>query len=331
MSRLLRAACALVLVCGLGLAGCSDQRTEDSLGAAEPARAPEQAADLPGSVVEVGALSQGIVYDQRTDTLAVAVHDPYRLLLLDPTTLEVRRSVDLPGKVRHLQLAGPGGPVLVPDESANQLLEVPIEDGEPVVTDVPEHPHDATAGNGYVVTGNEFDGSISIIKDGQVLKTIADLRQPGGVVADGHGHVAVVDVGAYTTTTYDLRTMERISRLPAGEGPTHGVLVRDDRLAVTDTRGGHVILYSIDPLEQLDVLDLPGSPYGLTADLTTATVWVTLTAENKLVGYDYSTDTPTKIAEYDTVQQPDTVAVAPGAKTLWVSGTKAGVVQRITR
>ena len=209
------------------------------------------------------------MYDEKTDSLAVAVRDPYRLLVLDPDTLEQRRSIELPGKVRHLQVTPQGGTVLVPSETADKVFEVDLATGRMRATDVQRHPHDAAGtDDGDVLVGNEFSGSVSVVRRGQVIHTFSDLRQPGGVVADGDLAVAV-DVGDYTVTTYDLSTEKRVARLPAGKGPTHGVLAGDGLLAVTDTRGDQVLLYSLDPLKQVGSLALDGSPYGLTADPTT--------------------------------------------------------------
>lgn len=322
------------VLAALVLAGCgsSDDGTGgDGKKAAEPASSPELTAKPAGTVREVGAAAQGIVYDDKTGLLSVAVRKPYRLLILDPTTYAVKRSVEVPGKVRHLQVSEPGGDVLVPSETANTLYQVPQDGGKVLSTKVPEHPHDATAGDGYVVSGDEFAGSITFIKGDQVVKTLSDLKQPGSVLADGKGHVIVVDVGDYTVTTYDTKTLTRIKRLPAGGGPTHGVLTANGKVAVTDTRGGHLIVYTVDPLVQEQSIDLPASPYGITSDPSSNTVWVTLTKTNKLVGYDLSGDKARKIAEYDTVRQPDTVAVSRGSKTLWVTGTDEGVIQRIDR
>ncbi|GGF55944.1 hypothetical protein GCM10011519_32310 [Marmoricola endophyticus] len=316
------------------LAGCggSGGTSKDDLGAAEPATSPELSGKPDGTVAKIGAAPQGIVYDAATDQLAVAVRKPYRLLVVDPRTYAVKRSVEVPGKVRHLQVSSPGGDVLVPSETANTLYQVPLTaNGKVLSTKVPEHPHDATAGDGYVISGDEFAGSITFIKGDQVVKTLSDLKQPGGVVADNDGHAIAVDVGDFTVTSYDTRTLTRTKRLPAGEGPTHGVLTGNGKLAVTDTRGDHLILYSVDPLKQTDSIDVPGSPYGLTADTQSHIVWTTLTGKNKVVGYDVSGDTPRKVAEYDTVRQPDTVAVSPGSKTLWITGTDDGVIQRIDR
>ena len=276
-------------------------------------------------------LPQGIVYDAKTDSLAVAVRDPYRLLLLDPDTLRVRRSVGLPGKVRHLQVTPQGGTVLVPSETADEVFEVDLATGRMRATDVQRHPHDAAGTeDGDVLVGNEFSGSLSVVRRGQVVHTFIDLRQPGGVLASGRLAVAI-DVADYTVTTYDLDTDQRVARVAAGEGPTHGVLVGDGRIAVTDTRGDRVLLYTLDPLKRVGSVALHGSPYGVAGDPTSGTAWVTLTGSNRLVGLDVDTDQPKVIASYPTVRQPDTVAVAPGARTLWVTGTADGVVERITR
>ena len=316
------AAAAVLVACG------SEGPAEKK--AAEPGRAPEVGAAPAGTSTEVGALPQGIVYDDETDLLAVAVREPFRLLILDPDTLEVVRSVPMPGKVRHLQLAKPGGPVLVPVESANQILEVGLEDGSVRATDVQRQPHDAAGlANGDLAVGNEFSGSLSIVREGNVLNTFDDLLQPGGVVADGN-LAAVIDVKDYSVTTYDIDGMFRTDRVAAGKGPTHGVLLSDGRLAVTDTRGGDVIIYDLDPLEEVGRITLGDRPYGVTVDAETDTVWVTLITSNELVGLDVSTDTPREIGRYATERQADTVAVDRGSNRVWITGTAEGLVQRVT-
>lgn len=322
---------AIALGAVMLLAACGGGTDNPDKKAAEPGRAPAVTTPPAGEVIDVGALPQGIVYDHRTETLAVAVRDPFRLLLLDPETLAVRQSVPLPGKVRHLQLAAPGGPVLVPAESANAIVEVSLPDGATRTTKVQRQPHDAAAAaNGDLVVGNEFSGSISIVRDGNVLNTFDDLLQPGGVVTTGDT-AAIIDVKDYTLSTYDLDGLFRSGRIAAGAGPTHGVLVDDNRVAVTDTRGDELLLFSLDPLRKVGAIALEGNPYGITVDQDSRTVWVTLTTENTLVGLDVSGDSPTIIATYPTVAQADTVAVEPGGHVLWVTGTRDGTVQRITR
>lgn len=324
LGAVLAAAVLLAAACG-----GSDEPAGNK--AAEPGRAPDVSTKVAGESVAVGDLPQGIVYDDSTDLLAVAVRNPFRILLLDPTTLRVEKSVPMPGKVRHLQIAKPGGPLLVPVESANQIIEVSLPGGEVRATDVERQPHDAAAiANGDLVVGNEFSGSISVVRDGTVRKTFDDLLQPGGVVTEDNTAV-VIDVKDYSVTTYDLDAMVRVDRVQAGKGPTHGVMLNDGRLAVTDTRGGDVLIYDIDPLKEVGRIALGDRPYGITVDTQTNTVWVTLITKNELVGLDLSEDTPKVIARYDTERQADTVAVDPGSKTLWVTGTADGLVQRIER
>ncbi len=69
----------------------------------------------------------------------------------------------------------------------------------------------------------------------------------------------------------------------------------------------------------------------MAVDHSTNTVWITLTARNEVVGIDTSSNSPTVIARYPTVLQPNTVAVEPGSHRLWVTGTTDGVVERIDR
>lgn len=327
LGRVTLRTCALLLLLLLAACGGSTKR----LGAAEPATAPPPSSAAAGTSTPVGVGPEGMVYDPVTNLVAVAVRDPDRLLLLDPTTLAVRRTVVLPGSARHLQLARAGGPVLVPAESANQLVEVTLPGGRTRTTDVLKQPHDATAAaDGAIVVGNEFGKSISIVRAGRVLTTISGLTQPGGVIGTPVG-VAVVDVGAFTVSTYDVATHRRIAGIPAGKGPTHGVLISGNRLVVTDTRGDALLVFGLDPLMRLSRLPLDGTPYGLAVDASTDTVWVTQTARNRVVGFDVRGARPRQIAAYPTVRQPNTVAVAPGSHTLWITGTADGVVQRISR
>ncbi len=275
---------ASLLLAVAGCGGADHAGSGDAKHAAEPATSPQLTSHPAGSVRSVGPSPQGIAYDAASRSLAVAVRQPYRLLVLDPDTLTPRFSVPLPGKVRHLQAVRGGGVVLVPSETADRLLEVDLRTRQVQQTRVQRHPHDAAGvSGGVVVVANEFSGSMSVLRHGDVVHTFSDLRQPGGVVVQG-STAAVVDVGAYTVSTYDLDTLRRVARVPAGAGPTHVALVGADRLAVTDTRGGRVLLYSLDPLRQVGSLRLGGSPYGLAGDPTTGTAWVTLTGRNELVG-----------------------------------------------
>ena len=315
----------------LGLAGCSGvteggapAASSSPDGPAEPATAPSPTTSPAGTVVAVGYAPEGIVHDPVSGLVAVGVRRPDRLLLLDARTLEVRRSVDVPGTVRHLGLAAGGGTVLVPNEAAESLVEVDTRTGRTRSTPVGRGPHDATGvEGGDVVVADEFAGSLSIVRDGRVVRTVGGLRQPGGVAATGSVVVAV-DVADHTVSAYDL-SGRRLGRLPGGDGPTHAVTVGDGRVVVSDTRGGRLLLFSADPLRQVAVLDVGPSPYGLAA--ADGVVWTTLSGSNTVVGVDVAGDRLEVVERLPTVQQPNTVATDGG--TLWVASRTNGVVQRI--
>src|SRR5215210_2863890 len=78
---------------------------------------------------------------------------------------EVVRNVELPESSRHLSLAGPGGPVLVPAESADTLVQVGLpEAGTIAETTVGASPHDAAAApNGRIFVGNELGDTASVV------------------------------------------------------------------------------------------------------------------------------------------------------------------------
>ena len=319
------------------LAGCSSpSRPEPDtsatpLGGAEPSVAPEPSAEPTGAVASAGYAAEGLVADAATGLLAVGVRRPDRILVLQPETLEVVRSIRVPGSVRHLGVTATGGTVLVPNEGDDTLVEADLRTGRTRTTAVGHVPHDATgAENGDVLVGDEFGGSMTVVRDGEVVHTFDDLDQPGGVVAVGD-HAVVVDVADFSVTSYDLRSMERIGRAPAGDGPTHGTLAGPDRVAVADTRGGRLLLFSVDALEQVASLDLGASPYGLAGDPDGGLVWVTLTASNEVVGVDVAGDRLRVVERFPTVQQPNTVAVFPGSSAVFVASRTAGTVQRIAR
>ncbi|PZS37557.1 MAG: hypothetical protein DLM62_18585, partial [Pseudonocardiales bacterium] len=252
--------------------------------AAEPAPAPVPTAPPAGRTVPVGAAPEGVVVDPQTHIVAVGVRDPAALTLLDATTGMVVRKVPLPGALRHLQLAAPGGPVLVPDEGSNRLLRVALPSGEitsQVVTGVV--PHDATqAANGTVFVANELGHSVVAVRGDQVVHTFTDVTQPAGMAAVGN-LVGLLDVRENTLTVYDAQRLQRVAEVPAGAGPTHVVADKRGHLAVIDTRGGAVLLYELQPtVRQIGRVELPGTPYGVAYDPVRDRLWVTLTALNEV-------------------------------------------------
>lgn len=298
---------------------------------AEPQRAPAPTSPVPGRIVAVGAQPEGIVADARTRTVAVLKRDPAELVLLDADTGEITGRTPLPGSGRHLQLARPGGPVLVPVESADALVRVALPDGaaqSQIITGT--FPHDASeAANGTVFVANELGGTVAAVRGDEIVKVFTDSVQPAGLAPVGNA-MALLDVRKNDLTVYDADALTILGATPAGRGPTHQVADRHGRLIVTDTRGDAVRVFTPLPRpREVGVATQHGGPYGITYDPNRDRVWVTSSGANEVVGYDMAETTPREVARFRTVQNPYTVAVDATTGTLFVAGLTAGVVQII--
>ncbi|MDQ3453980.1 MAG: YncE family protein [Actinomycetota bacterium] len=313
-------------------AGCGGEQEPtgpEPLGAAEPGTSPELTATPAGRVEPLDRQPEGMVYDTQTGLLAVAVREPNRLLLVDGASGEVRTEVPLPGHARHLQLAGPGGPVLVPAEDSDVFVAVELPGGDVRETSVGEYPHDAAqTESGRILVADERGGTLSVLDGGEVVATFDDVTQPGGVATVGDV-AAVVDVGAFTLSAYDVVAEQQLGVLPAGAGPTHLIADVRGNVVVADTRGDALLVVGLEPLAQLARYPLPGTPYGVAYDTAADVLWVTLTARNEVVGIDLSGAQPAEVARFPTVRQPNTVAVDPVGGRLWIASRTTGELQTI--
>jgi DNA-binding beta-propeller fold protein YncE len=299
--------------------------------AAEPQSAPKPTATPPGRQVPVGSAPEGVVVDPVTRTVAVAKRNPNELVLLDADTGAVRSRTPLPGFVRHLQLAAPGGPVLVPVESANALVRVSLPGGQaapPLI--VGTVPHDATqAPNGTVFTADELGGTVTAVRGDQVVKIFTDGVQTAGLAPVGN-IVGMIDVRKNSLTTYDAAGLSIIGETPAGAGPTHLVADRHGRMIATDTRGNQVLVFQPNPSgppTQVGAVPQPGGPYGITYDPVRDRVWVASSGTNEVIGYDMTDPQPREVARVATVQNPYTLGVDPETGQLYVAGVSGGVIQ----
>jgi DNA-binding beta-propeller fold protein YncE len=273
-----------------------------------------------------------VIADPVTHLVAVGTRSPDQLVLLDDRNGRVVHRTPLPGHLRHLQLAAPGGPILVPDENSGTLLTVALPSGD-VISRVRTgvSPHDATrTSNGLIFAANEGGADVAVIRDAKVVHTFTDVLQPAGLAAV-RTTVGLIDVRQNLLHLYDAKTLTAIARLPAGAGPTHLIADRHGRLIVIDTRGNAILIYQLAPMpRQVARLALPGTPYGVAYDPTKDRLWVTLTARNQLVGITSGAAHPRVVTRLPTVRQPDTVAVDPTTGRLFVTGTHDGVLQTIS-
>ncbi|WP_253851720.1 YncE family protein [Mycobacterium sp. 1423905.2] len=299
--------------------------------AAEPQKAPAPPNAPPGRLIPVGNTPEGVMVDALTRTVAVACHDPDQLVLLNADSGAITGRIPLPGRVRHLQLAAPGGPVLVPVESADSLVRVDLPQGPaqaPIRTGT--EPHDAAqASNGTVFVANELGGTVTAVRGEHIVKVFTDSVQPAGTAAVGTS-MGVLDVRKNDLTIYDAQRLTIVGSTPAGVGPTHLVADRHGRMIATDTRGNAVRVFTPlpQPREVASVAQ-PGGPYGIAYDATRDRLWVASSGTNEVVGYDMSDPTPRAVQRLATVQNPYTLGVDSATGRLFVAGVSAGVVQVI--
>jgi len=298
--------------------------------APEPAEAPPLEKKPAGRVVEVGSAPEGIAADPETGLVAVALRNPNELALVDGESGDTVRRVELPETARHLDLAAPGGPVLVPAEGSDSLVQVGLPDGE-ITSETPvgDFPHGAAAApGGRIFVVNEMASTASIVEDGREIEKIETALKPGGVAVTDEGLVGVVGVRGLTLEVFEADTLESLGRVDAGEGPTHVKAGPENRFYVTDTRGDAVLIYSARPNpKQIDRVSLPGSPYGIAIDPRRNQLWVTLTAEQSVVQFALEGSTLSETDRYPTVRQPNTVAVDPASGRVFVTGKTDGQLQ----
>ena len=292
---------------------------------AEPAPAGAPAVPPAGTVVPIGNAPEGIVIG-KSGIGAVAVRNPNGVKLIDAATGAVRQTVPTDGAARHLSLAGPDEPVLVPLEGSDELCELDLADGRVISTTagVGRQPHDSaqTAGGTIVVT-NEHGGGVLFVRAGTVVASLpAGPVQPGGVAAVGD-YAVVADVQGNGVWVYDGSTHRQMAQGPVGMKLTHAVATSGDMAAFADTDGGAVFVEHIDPqLAQIAKIDAPGKPYGLAYDAAHRRLYVTLTASNLMRLIDISDATkPRVLGDVPTVQQPNSLAVEPRSGTVLVTGS----------
>jgi DNA-binding beta-propeller fold protein YncE len=296
---------------------------------AEPQSAPPPSAPIAGRTVLVGAAPEGVVVDALTRTVAIAKRRPNELMLLSADSGAILGRTPLPGVVRHLQLADPGGPVLVPVESANALISVELPGGRagpPILTG--SSPHDAAqAPNGTVFVANEAGGTVTVLRDDRIVKVFTDSVQPAGMAPVGQS-MGVLDVRKNTLTVYDTEQLAIVGSTPAGAGPTHLVADKHGRMIAADTRGNTVRVFVPRPApREVGSVAQPGGPYGITYDATRDRLWVASSGTNEVIGYDMADAIPRQVVRFATVQNPYTLGVDTATGRLFIAGTTGGVLQ----
>ncbi len=328
-------AAAMVMTVGV-LSGSACGRTDPPPAARtdvpEPAVAPTPAAAIEGTVVPLPGAPEGLAFDPVTNLLAVAVRDPGGIVLVDGTTGAEKTRIALPGAARHLTLAAPGGPVLVPTENNDRLYRIALPAGTVVADEaVGRQPHDvALSADGTAFVGDELADSVSLLAGGTRTVVPAPV-QPGGVAALIDGSiVAVVGVRGRRIEAFssDGRSLGAAA---CGVGPTHIEAGLGNLFYVADTQGDALLTYEADTEGIRQIARTPtgagGAPYGLVVDAERKKVYVTLTGTNQLRSFAIDAKRLVAGKTWATVRQPNDIAVDPATGRLIVAGTADGQLQ----
>jgi DNA-binding beta-propeller fold protein YncE len=301
--------------------------------APEPAVSPPARASLPGTVVAFPGKPEGVAIDA-AGLVGVNVRKPDGVVLFPITQPADRRMVDLGGSARHLVLDSPTGPLLVPDESDDTLVEVAVPSGRVVRSvRVGHQPHDAIpVGPHTVFVADELANTVHVLRNGRILRVVKAPLQPGGMAANAAGTRAlVVGVRGRRITEYTADG-QTIGSANCGAGPTHAAAGDDGLYWVADTLGGAILGFTMGPDGPVQFATIPVGPrpYGLAFDARRDTLWVTVTGSDELLGLHFHGRSVASRTTYATVRQPNTVAVDEATGQLVVTGsTLPGQLQLI--
>jgi hypothetical protein len=316
----------------LVLTACGGQSQDDlqagpSLAAATPAVSPPPATTPPGTILPLPGPASSIVVDDTSHTVTVAVNKPTELLVyaLDDLT-RAPRVVRLPGAVEHLSLAKPGGPLLAPVTSADQVDEITLPTATTSVVPVAGGPTSATPFDGNLLVAVPGRNAIDVMAGDKLSHTITGAVNPDQVLVAG-GDVVLLDRIRSAVFDVNVPAGSVGAGLRAGQGATNATVDGFGRVLVTDTRTGQVIAFSANPVVERQSAPVAGVPYGVAVDTNRAVAWVTATALNEVIGYQLATGQPVQKYRLSTVRQPDSVAVDPVSGHVFVASADGGGVQ----
>ena len=320
---------AAVVVAAL-LGACSSNPVDAPPPTIEPARAavsPRPTVAPAGEVLPLAGRPQSALYDAATAALvaftpAAGPQAPATLTVFGRAGAP--RTVTLPAPVSAVTGDGAGtvfaatrGGVLSVDLASGAATRTPVA-GQ---TDT-DFTAIARRADGRLVLGSAAGAAFTLTPDLAVAREADIFARVDALVTQGDVAV-VLDRGQTSITALNADGAPQ-QALRAGLGATTLAADPAGRVLVTDTRGGQLMVFSVDPLIQRQAYPVGGAPFGVVgaSDL----VWVSQTATNTVIGYDLSTGTPVEKMRYPTVQQPDSLAYDNATGTLYVvSGAGAGV------
>ncbi len=337
-------ALALFLATSL-LAGCSSKLTDPGPATIEPAgAATSPPPDRPpaGDVLALTGRPTAALFDPTTSSLAVFTpgadpQAPGTLTIIGPAG--AARPVALPAGTTAIAGDGKGA---VYATTRGGFVTVDLATGGLAATTIDGH--DATE---FTAVARRVDGRLLVGSAAGAVYVLADQTSSGQtgsgqtgsdqtrVTAETtifsrvdaivtEGETAVVLDRAQTSVTALNQQGAVQQALRAGLGATTIAADPAGRVLVTDTRGGQLLVFSVDPLIQRQGYPIGESPYAIASSNTL--VWVSQTAINSVAGYDLGTGIPVEKVRYPTVRQPNSLAFDEVSGTLYVvSGSGDGI------
>jgi DNA-binding beta-propeller fold protein YncE len=322
------AAAALLTACSSGQQPKDDLQVAATLVAATPAPSPAVTVRPAGTVVPLAGGATAMIADPASHTLAVAMSKPAAVLLYsldDPA--QPPRSVPLPGPAGQLSLAGAGGPLLVPVNPGGQLVRIALPAGTATPVRLDGAPVSAAQAGAQTLVGLHGKG-VAVLDGDRVARTVAGSADADQLFAVG-GKAVLLDRLRTAVFDVDPATTHMGAGLRAGDGATNAVTDRYGRLLVTDTRGGELLAFGVDPVFMRQRYPVPGGIYGIAYDSARDIAWVTLTQRNEVVGFAVGGGEPVERYRIPTVHQPNAVAVDPGTGRVFVASADGEGIQVI--
>ena len=322
-------------VCGmlammLVVSGCSSKlmdTTPATVAAATAAVSPPPKTTPAGQVLALKAPAQSAIFD--TSLAALVAFTPEAdpnaaasLTIFGPSGTP--RTVALPGPATAVAGDGHGTAYA---STRGGIVTVDLAAGTAVSTAITgEADTDFTAiarrADGRLVLGSATGVAYTLGADLAVSARSEIFARVDAIVTSGDVAV-VLDRGQTSVTALNAQGSPQ-QALRAGLGATTIAADPMGRVLVADTRGGQLLVFGADPLIERQAYPVGESPYGVVGSKTL--VWVSMTADNVVVGYDLATGIPVEKVRYPTVQQPNTLAFDDASGTLYVvSGSGAGV------
>lgn len=320
-----RKVAVLLMVCAAVGSGCSSGEPTDQLMvtdnpvAATAATSPPAAATPAGTVTPLKDDVTAMAFDEKSGTLAVATKGTVQLYGVTDTL-----TPGASAKLTAESLTADDGAFLA--AGANEVVRLTTDGRTSPATTFRGEPVSTATFDGSTLVALRDEQAVAVVKDDRVQRTISGgMMSADQVLSTGKGAV-VLDRLRNAVFELDVQAGDVGTGLRAGQGATNAVTDRFGRVLVTDTRGGALLAFSVDPLLLRQNYPVAGAPYGIAYDRERDIAWVTLTKTNEVVGYEVAGEQPKERYRFPTVSQPNTVAVDPSSgRVIVASGVGDGI------